>query len=493
MKKSLRGTALAALLVLTGCAAAPPYDPPRADVPASFKEAAGGNWKAAQPAEDAHRGRWWAVFGDPVLDRLQERAAEANQNLKAAVARLAQARARLGEARADRYPRVDAGAGPTRQRPSPASRGLPAEADTSPTTLWRAQASVAYEVDLFGRVAASVDAASAQAQQGEALLRSVQLAVQADVAQAYFLVRELDAGQELYGGTVALRARTLTLVQRRYDEGDISELDLARARTELASARSEALDIARQRAAAEHALAILLGEAPADFDLPARPLARLAVAVPPGLPSDLLERRPDIAAAERAMAAANARVGVARTAFFPRLELTGALGYESAQLGDLFNWSSRTFLLGPLVGTMLTLPIFDGGRREAGLHAARAAYEEEAANYRQTVLTAFREVEDNLANLRILAGQYRAQDEAVASAARAARLSQIQYREGSVSYLDVIDADRSVLQQRRVATRLDGELARSTVNLIRALGGGWDGHAPARAPAAPPQRTGQPS
>ncbi|AZG08893.1 efflux transporter outer membrane subunit [Pigmentiphaga sp. H8] len=491
MKKSLRGAALAALLVLAGCAVAPPYDPPRADVPASFKEAAGGNWKTAQPAEEAHRGRWWAVFGDPVLDQLQERAADANQNLKAAVARLAQARARLGEARADRYPRVDAGVGPTRQRPSPASRGLPAEANTSPSTLWRAQASVAYEVDLFGRVAAGVDAASAQAQQGEALLRSVQLAVQADVAQAYFLVRELDAGQELYGGTVALRERTLALIQRRYDEGYISELDLARARTELASARSEALDIARQRAAAEHALAILLGEAPAAFSLPARPLARLAVSVPPGLPSDLLERRPDIAAAERAMAAANARVGVARTAFFPRLELTGALGYESAQLGDLFNWSSRTFLLGPLVGTMLTLPIFDGGRREAGLQAARAAYEEEAANYRQTVLTAFKEVEDNLANLRILADQYRAQDEAVASAARAARLSQIQYREGSVSYLDVIDADRSVLQQRRVATRLDGELARSTVNLIRALGGGWEGQAPAPAAALLPAR--QPS
>lgn len=491
MKKSLRGMVLAALLVLAGCAVAPPYDPPRAEVPASFKEAAGGNWKTAQPAEAAHRGRWWAVFGDPVLDQLQERAADANQNLKAAVARLTQARARLGEARADLYPRVDAGAGPTRQRPSPASRGLPAEANTSPSTLWRAQASVAYEVDLFGRVAASVEAASAQAEQGEALLRSVQLAVQADVAQAYFLVRELDAGQELYGGTVALRERTLALIQRRYDEGDISELDLARARTELASARSEALDIARQRAAAEHALAILLGQAPATFSLPARPLARLAVSVPPGLPSELLERRPDIAAAERAMAAANARVGVARTAFFPRLELTGALGYESAQLGDLFNWSSRTFLLGPLVGTMLTLPIFDGGRREAGLQAARAAYEEEAANYRQTVLTAFKEVEDNLANLRILADQYRAQDEAVASAARAARLSQIQYREGSVSYLDVIDADRSVLQQRRVATRLDGELARSTVNLIRALGGGWEGQAPAPAAALLPAR--QPS
>ncbi|WP_413816426.1 efflux transporter outer membrane subunit [Pigmentiphaga sp.] len=477
-----------AALVLAGCSVAPAYEAPQADVPMAFKEAADGKWKTAAPAEAAHRGKWWTVFGDPVLDELEERAGQANQNLKAAVARLAQARARLRDAEAGRYPGVTAGAGPTRQRPSPASQGLPADASTDASTLWRAQATVSYEVDLFGRVAASVQAATAQAEQSEALLRSVQLSLQADVAQAYFLVRELDAGQALYAGTVELRERTLALIQRRYDEGDISELDLARARTELASARSEALDIARQRAAAEHALAILLGQAPAGFTLPARPLTRVAVSVPPGLPSALLERRPDIAAAERAMAAANARVGVARTAFFPRLELTGALGYESAQLGDLFNWSSRTFLFGPLVGTMLSLPIFDGGRREAGLQAARAAYEEEVAVYRQTVLNAFKEVEDNLSNLRILADQYRAQDEAVASAARAARLSQIQYREGSVSYLDVIDADRSVLQQRRAATRLDGELARSTVNLIRALGGGWDGPAPTAV-----LRTDQPS
>ncbi|WP_299451816.1 efflux transporter outer membrane subunit [uncultured Pigmentiphaga sp.] len=478
-----RFSALLVALALAGCATAPDYRPPRPDVPAAFKEAQGGNWKVAEPAEAGHRGQWWKIFGDPVLDEMQARAEQANQDLKAAAARLAQARARLGEARADLYPGVGVGAGPTRQRPSPASRGLPADASTSASTLWRAQAAVSYEVDLFGRIASAVEAASAAAEQGEALLRSVQLALQADVAHAYFLVRELDAGQQLYEGTVALRERTLALIQRRYDEGDISELDLARARTELASARSEALDIARQRAAAEHALAILLGEVPANFSLPPRPLGRLMVSVPPGLPSALLERRPDIAAAERAMAAANARVGLAQAAFFPRLELTGALGYESAQLSDLFNWSSRTFILGPLVGTMLTLPLFDGGRRDASVAAARAAYEEEVAKYRQTVLNAFREVEDNLAHLRILREQYEAQDQAVESAARAARLSQIQYREGSVSYLDVIDADRSVLQQRRMATRLDGELARSAVNLIRALGGGWES-TPAPAPTA---------
>jgi len=294
------------------------------------------------------------------------------------------------------------------------------------------------------------------------------------VAQAYFLIRRLDSEQALYRSTVDLRGKTLDLIQRRYAQGDIGALDVARARSELATAESEALGIARRRAAAEHALAILLGHTPADFSLPTQELARVAVGIPAGLPSSLLERRPDIAAAERAMAAANARIGIARSAFFPRLTLTAAYGYESSAIEDLFQWSSRTFLLGPLVGTALSLPIFDGGRRQADVDLARARYEEDVANYRQTVLTAFREVEDGLSSLRILGEQTEVQDAAVEAAARAAQLSQIQYREGSVSYLDVIDADRMVLQQRRAAVHLDGERARTVVDLIRAIGGGWD-------------------
>ncbi|MFH1812600.1 MAG: efflux transporter outer membrane subunit [Pseudomonadota bacterium] len=467
---------LASLLLLAGCSVVQPYERPTVDTPAAFKEAAVGNadWKPAQPSEQSARGEWWTVFGDDTLNTLQAQALAANQDLKAAAARLAQSRALLKDARSLRAPQVSAGFGPTRQRASPASRGLPDDGDASSLTLWRAQATVGYEVDLFGRVAAGVDAASATAQQREALFRSVQLALQADVAQGYFLLRELDAEQALYAGTVQLRSDALRLVQRRFDEGDISELDLARAKTELASAQSESFGVARRRANAEHALALLLGRAPADFSLPPSPLQQVSIQVPAGLPSALLERRPDIAAAERAMAAANARVGVAQTAWFPRLNLTGALGYESSDLGNLFQWSSRSFLLGPLVGTMLSLPVFDGGAREAGLERARAAWEEDVANYRQTVLNAFREVEDNLAGLRILADQTRTQDEAVRAATRAAQLSQIQYREGSVSFLDVIDADRSVLLQRRVASQLEGERARAAVGLIRALGGGWD-------------------
>lgn len=465
---------LAALLTLAGCSLAPTYRPPVVDTPAAFKEApADGQWKTAEPAENSPRGEWWKAFADPTLDDLENRAAAANQDLKAGAARLAQARALQQNARSALFPQIGLGAGPTRQRPSPASQGLAADAETRAATLWRAQGTVAYEADLFGRVSGDLDAATASREQREALFHSLQLAIQADVAQTYFSLRELDALAALYADTVKLRQQSVQLFQHRFDEGDISELELATARTELASARAEAIGIARQRAVAEHGLAILLGQAPAAFSLPARPLGKVTLQVPAGLPSTLLERRPDIAAAERAMAAANARIGTARAAFFPRLSLTGAFGYESNDLGDLFKWSSRSFVMGPLVGTLLSLPVFDGGARQAGVDQAQAAYDEEAANYQQTVLRAFKEVEDNLAHLRLLGDQTQAQDEAVGSARRAARLSQIQYREGSVSYLNVIDADRSVLLQRRVAVQLDAERARATVNLIRAIGGGW--------------------
>ncbi|MBR0567090.1 efflux transporter outer membrane subunit [Azoarcus sp. L1K30] len=474
---------LAALLTVAGCALTPAYERPAMSIPPAFKEAAPARdaapsdearWKTAMPAEAAHRGEWWTVFGDATLNALESDALAANQDLKAAAARLAQARALGGSARAERLPQIDAGLGPTRQRPSPASQGLDADASTTTSTLWRAQASIGYEVDLFGRVAATVDAADAGAQHSEALLRSVQLALQADVASTYFLLRELDAEQALFRATVDLRSDALKLVLHRFEAGDIGELDVARGRTELASAQSEAHGIARRRAAAEHALAILLGKPPAEFSFTPQPLERLAIEVPAGLPSELLERRPDIAAAEREMAAANARIGIARAAFFPRLNLTGALGYESGELGDLLQWSSRSFLLGPLAGTVLSLPIFDGGRRQAELDRSRAAWDEDVARYRQTVLSAFREVEDSLSAVRILGDQARAQNAAVMAAERAAQLSQLQYREGATSYFEVIDADRSVLQQRRLAVQLDGERARSTVALIRALGGGWD-------------------
>ncbi|WP_287495708.1 efflux transporter outer membrane subunit [Pandoraea sp. CB10b_02] len=484
---------LATLLVVAGCSMAPAYQVPEVTdkgTPTAFKEAAlpanqAGTWKTAEPSEATERGEWWKVFGDPTLDKLEADALAANQSLKAAAARVQEARGVQRQARAALFPTLDASFGPTRQKVSPASQLQPDGTNIAPYTLWRAQAGVGYEVDLFGRVSDSVAAARADAEQSEALYRSVQLALQADVAQNYFNLRQLDAEQALYTQTVKLREEALKLVQRRFTEGDIGELDVARAKAELATAQSDALAIARLRAASEHSLAILLGKTPAEFTFEPAPLAPVNVRIPAGLPSALLERRPDIAAAERAMAAANARIGVAKAAFFPSISLTGSGGFEAATLGDLFNWSSRTFLLGPAVGGLLSLPIFDGGARSGNLVRARAQYEEDVANYRQQVLVAFREVEDNLSNLRLLDEQTRAQDDAVRSSRRAAQLSRTQYQEGSIAYLDVIDAERTVLQAQRNAVQLAGAQAVSTVNLIRALGGGW-GDVPAAKPNGAP-------
>jgi multidrug efflux system outer membrane protein len=447
--------------LLAACSVEPTYKRPDVDTSATFKEAPviasqdAGTWKPAQPADDAHRGEWWRIFGDPTLNDLEQQAAAANQDLKAAAARVQQSRASLQAARSDWFPKFDAGFGPTRETLSSASQFLPQSNGAETTTLWRAQGTVSYEADLFGRVGSNVNATQADAQQ-------------------YFQLRELDTDQDLYRQTVALRENTLKLIQRRFNEGDISELDLAQARNELASARADAVGVARQRAASEHSLAILLGKAPANFSFPETPLAPVTARVPPAL----LERRPDVAAAERAMAAANARVGLEKSAFFPKLDITGAAGFESATLGDLFMWSSRAFLLGPFAGTALTVPLFDGGRRKANLVQARSKYDEDVAQYRQQVLVAFKEVEDNLSDLRLLDDQVQAQDDAVNASQRASHLSQTQYQEGQVSYLDVIDSERQVLQTQLQASHLEGTQAVSTVNLIRALGGGW-GDAPA--------------
>ncbi|MBX9431151.1 TolC family protein [Ralstonia pseudosolanacearum] len=434
--------ALAAALFLAACSLAPTYEKPDVGTPTAFKEAAQGadaplaageqgKWKTAEPSMPAD-GAWWKLFNDATLDSLEAQAGEASPTLAAAAARVSQARAIVQSNRAALFPELDAGFGPTRQRASAASAGLPVGAPVQPQTYWRAQATVSYEADLFGRVRNSVNAADADAERVEALYRAARLSLQADVAQTYFSLRTLDAEEALLARTVVGREEALKLVQRRFSTGDIGELDVARADAELANVR-----------------------------------------VPPGLPSALLERRPDVAAAERAMAAANARIGVARAAFFPQLQLTGGFGFESHDIGDLLKWSSRTWLLGPLVGTALSLPIFDGGARSAGVKQARAAYEENVANYREAVLVAFREVEDNLSDLRLLADQSKVQDDAVRASTRAAQLSRTRYNAGSVNYLDVIDAERNMLSTQRVAVQLAGGRVNATVGLVKALGGGW--------------------
>jgi len=470
---------LFAALVLAGCAA-PELKAPQFDMPAAYKEAPqvtavaaadGTRWKPAQPAEAQPRGEWWKVFNDATLDRLVDEATRANASLQAAAARVKQARALAGIAESDRIPQVGVQVGGQRARNSTLALNLPTGTDVPAATSYQGKLTASYEVDLFGRVSNGVGAARADAEASEATLRSVLLALQADVAQTYFRLRAADAELAFLGQTVNVREENVRIAQRRFDVGDIGELDLARAKTELSTATSEAIAVERQRAQLEHALAVLLGRPAANFSAAGNPLlaSDTLPRIPAGLPSALLERRPDIAAAQRAMIAANARIGVAKSAMFPALRLTAAGGGESAELGDVFRWSSRAWV----VGALMSLPIIDGGRNASAVARSEAALEEAVAGYRQSVLTAFAEVEDNLVGLRTLENQARAIDEAVASARRSLELANKLYQAGRSGYLDVLDAQRNLAAIERTAVQLRGTRAATTVALIRSLGGGW--------------------
>lgn len=462
---------------LAGCSLAPAYKVPDVAPSGQYKEVApadtNGTWEQGVPADAQTKGEWWKIFQDTTLDGLETQALEANQDLKAAAARVQEARALERTARSEWFPQIGAGFGPARQLNAPDSLGVLPGSNPSPQTVWRAQLSISYEADIFGRVASQAHAAKAESQASLALYQSVRLLLEADVAQNYFTLRELDAEKEVIDRTVHLRQEALDFAQHRLDAGDVSELDVDQAKAELESTRSDYMTVARERAASEHRLAVLVGKAPADFNLAASPIIPVDIAIPPGLPSSLLQRRPDVAAAERTMAAANARIGVARAAYFPSLNLTAEGGYESSSLNNLFKLSNRAFLLGPLVGTPLFMTLFDGGQRRGNLENAKAKYQEDVALYRQQVLHAFQEVEDGLTNVQILRDQTRVEDSAVDASARAARLSRTQYEEGQVAYIDVLDTERTLLQARRQAIQLRGAQAVSTVQLIRALGGGW--------------------
>jgi len=455
---------LAAALVLAGCAVQTiePVAAPAA--PAAFKEL-DGRWTQARPAEAQARGEWWKAFGDPVLDELVVRADRNSTSVQLAAARLNQARALLRAADADRLPQVGVSAG--------ASRGNTATPGvTNPSTLLTAGASVAWEADVFGRLAKASQAAALDAQASEALLQSTRLLVQADVARSYFALRALDNERTLVRQTVDAYRDTLRLTERRYQAGDVAELDLARVQAEVASTQSQALALDRQRAEVEHALAVLLGELPSQFGLQALVDAEwggVLPIVPPGVPSTVLTRRPDVAAAQSSMLAAQKRVGVAQAAWFPDLSLTATGGFASNELGDLFKWSARSWG----VGALLSLPVFDGGRREAGVKNANAQWDAAAAGYREQVLVAFRDVEDQLSALRLLADQAGAQKQAVDAASRATVLSTSRYRNGYVSQLELLDARRSELANRRQALQVRAAQYQATVGLIRALGGGW--------------------
>ncbi|MFK3971319.1 efflux transporter outer membrane subunit [Pseudomonas sp. NPDC087358] len=473
-----RTSAVLLTLALAACAA-PEFKQPQVDTPAAFKESSaapvtapdGTRWQVARAAEAQPRGEWWQAFNDPDLTALINEAARSNNNLAQATARLKQARAIAGIAEADRIPQIGVNAGVERNQASPLSRGLPSGTPVSPQTIYQANLTASYEVDLFGRVSSNVSAAQADAAASEATYRSVLLSLQADVAQTYFRLRETDAELATLNETVRLRAETLHVVQSRFDLGDIGEFDLSRARTDLSTARAEAIALQQQRTTNEHALAVLLGKPASSFSAGAKPLNDIASLpqIPTGIPSALLQRRPDIVIAQHGMEASNARIGVARAAMFPALNLNGGVGGVGTSLADVFNWSSRSWVLGAL----MSMPIIDGGRNRNNIKRSEAALEESVADYRQQVLVAFAEVEDNLAGLRILAGQAQQTDDAVVSAQRSADLAKMLYEAGRTGYLDMIEAQRNLTTVQRSAVQLRGSRAVTTVALIRALGGGW--------------------
>jgi multidrug efflux system outer membrane protein len=456
---------LVAALVLAGCST-PDFAPVAAPAaPALFKEDGAARFADVAPAEAQSRGAWWSVFGDPVLDDLAARAVAGNTDVQQAAARVRAARALLRDAQADLLPQVGASLDVSRATIDPRNSPPPGQAMNYHT----AGLTASWEPDFFGKLAKARDAASLDAQSREAALQSARLLVQSNVAQAYFGLRALDAEREIVRQTVAAYADTLRLTQRRYQAGDVAELDLVRVQAEVAATQSQALALDRERALHEHALAVLLGELPSGFSLPVAQWDGRLPGVPAGVPATVLTRRPDVASAQLAMQAAEARAGVARRAWFPDIALTANGGYASTDLGDLFKWSARAWG----VGALLSLPVFDGGRRAAGVQTADAQWDIAAASYREQVLGAFRDVEDQLASLRLLADQAGAQKQAVDASTRATVLSDTRYRNGLVSQLELLDARRSELANRRVAVQVRSAQYQATVGLIRALGGGW--------------------
>ena len=456
---------LFAALVLAGCATTPVTTPMAApDAPLAFKEA-DGRWAALKPAEAQARGEWWKAFGDARLDDIVARADRNNTSIQLAAARLAEARALARSTDAARAPQVGLGVSASRQTLTPGT-GFPAG---TALTTFSAGPTVSYEADLFGRLAKASRAAELDAQSRDALMQSTRLLVQSDVAQTYFALRALDDERALVRETVSAYRDTLHLTERRYQAGDVAELDLARVKAEVASTESQALALDRRRAATEHALAVLLGEPASNFGLDEAAWAGAPPQVPAGVPSTVLARRPDISAAQRAMLAAGTRVGVVQTAWFPDVSLTASGGLASTDLGDLVKWSARSWG----IGALLSLPLFDGGKREANVHVAAAQWDAAAASYREQVLTAFKDVEDQLSELRLLARQADAQTDAVEAASRATVLSNARYRNGYVSQLELLDARRSELANRREQLQVRAAQYQATVGLIRALGGSW--------------------
>lgn len=460
-------TVMGALTLLTACTVGPNYVRPSVDVPRAYKEIDG--WKVAQPKDAAVRGAWWERFSDPRLNTLEAQVDLSSQTVAAAEAQLRQARALVQAARASYFPTLTVGLGVTRARES-ATLGGNAVKPGHTTTTFQLPIDISWEPDLWGRIRRTVESTRAGAQASVADREGARLSVQAELAQDYFQLEALDAERALLDATVAAYERSLELTKNRYASGVAARADVLQAETQLKTTQAQAIDLGVQRAQLEHAIALLLGQPASDFALPAAPLTGAPPEIPVGLPAELLERRPDVAAAERRVAAANAQIGVAEAAYFPTVTLSAGGGVESGSLAQWLTWPSRFWAVGPGISQT----VFDGGLRRAQTDQARAAYDAGVAAYRQTVLTGFKEVEDNLAALRILEDEARIQDEAVNAARQTVAVTTNQYRAGTVSYLEVVVSQAAALTNERTAVDIRARRMVAAVLLIKALGGGWE-------------------
>jgi NodT family efflux transporter outer membrane factor (OMF) lipoprotein len=459
---------LLAALLLGGCTVGPNYRTPVVETPTTYKEA--GNWNPAQPNDQNLGGAWWTIFQDPQLDALEVQIDVSNQNLKAAQAQYQQARAVLRYSRADYYPTVTAGLSASRTQtshnaPPPGSvfNGIQDSDFVLPFDF-------SYQADVWGRIRRTVESYREQAQASSADLATVNLSLHADLAIDYFQARSLDAQEQLLNTTVTQYQQALELNENRFEGGLSSEVEVQQARTQLETTRAQAIDVGVLRAQYEHAVAILIGKPPAEFTLPPLPLTTPPPPIPASVPSELLERRPDIAAAERRVAAANAQIGVAKAAYYPAINLGASGGFESTDIATLLSGPSGLWSVGAsALGT-----IFDVGRRRAFTDEARTAYDSQVATYRESVLAGFQQVEDNLAALRILENEATVQDQAVAAAQSSLNLSISRYQGGVTSYLEVTIAQSAALSDEVTAVNILGRRMANTVLLIQALGGGWD-------------------
>jgi NodT family efflux transporter outer membrane factor (OMF) lipoprotein len=466
------------MLCAAGCNLAPTYSRPTVETPLQFHERANASgtegvaWASAQPSDGANRGRWWELYGDPLLNALEEQTESANQTIAAADASFRAARATVASTRSALLPTLRTAPAVTRTRVSQTlGSAAGGRADTPAiTNEYSLPFDASYEIDFWGRVRNGVAASRANAEASAADLATARLSTQAELAQDYFQLRALDAERQIFDDTVASYRESLGETSALYRAGIDSDEDVSRAQTQLNTAIAQATDLGIARAAFEHAIAVLTGKPPAGFSLATAPFAAHPLSVPVGLPSNLLERRPDIAAAERRAAAANAEIGVARAAYFPQFLLGASAGWQTAEAARWFDWPSRFWSVGP----ELAATLFDGGARRAQTEQARASFDQAAADYRQTVLSAFQSVEDNLAALRLLEQEAGEQRTAVESSRHLLGLANTRFKIGIDSYLNVITAQAALLANRETEVQIQLRQMLASVSLMKALGGGWD-------------------